>query len=415
MSSSIREIIELLSQPGAGGYQEVVDLANDAPDSAVDLVIAGADMPKSSTALEAALELVDESRLPDVATAAVRALERGADPEDSQAASLIADLSLQSPKSLAPHLDALWEFRPNEGAYVEDWPWRAVNAPAALDKLTGLLDHDDRAIRRRAWSCLLESRTDRGWDEAIGAIGPIIEDDWWAQGKLRLVGVERSNGSTRLLSTPEACHIEFPAGFLRPPTWNTVAGRIEYPTWHLATEEVGSGRFGGWADGQCKVCEQRLHRLLSIRLRPDWLDVPSEVVTCMSCLGWSVEVLFFRHAGDAPTPAGWVVPTQEPEFPAEALPEADVRLRRTPARWSLQDWALSNSRQNLNRVGGEPTWIQNADYPNCPECSTTMSFVMQLDSLDIEGGPYWMWGSGGILYVFWCSECSISATSWQCT
>ena len=118
---------------------------------------------------------------------------------------------------------------------------------------------------------------------------------------------------------------------------------------------------------------------------------------------------------EAPTPAGRLVRTREPEFPAEALPEADVRLRRTPDRWSLQDWALSNGRQNLNRVGGEPTWIQGPDHPSCPECSTTMSFVMQLDSLDVDGGPWWLWGNGGILYVFWCTECSISATLWQCT
>jgi len=44
-----------------------------------------------------------------------------------------------------------------------------------------------------------------------------------------------------------------------------------------------------------------------------------------------------------------------------------------------------------------------------------MTFAMQFDSLDIDGGPWWLWGSGGILYVVWCANCSVSATFWQCT
>ena len=81
----------------------------------------------------------------------------------------------------------------------------------------------------------------------------------------------------------------------------------------------------------------------------------------------------------------------------------------------MQDWAGSNGRQNLNRVGGEPTWIQDATYPRCPGCATTMPFIMQLDSLDFADGSGWLWGSGGVLYVHWCGPCSISATFWQCT
>jgi hypothetical protein len=44
-----------------------------------------------------------------------------------------------------------------------------------------------------------------------------------------------------------------------------------------------------------------------------------------------------------------------------------------------------------------------------------MPFTMQLDSLEIDGTPGWLWGSGGILYAFWCSRDSISATLCQWT
>ena len=87
----------------------------------------------------------------------------------------------------------------------------------------------------------------------------------------------------------------------------------------------------------------------------------------------------------------------------------------SPPRCQLQDWGLSNGCENLNRLGGEPTWIQNPEYPRCPGCADTMRFVLQLDSLHFTTGLTWEWGSDGIVYVFWCTACSMSATLWQST
>jgi hypothetical protein len=102
--------------------------------------------------------------------------------------------------------------------------------------------------------------------------------------------------------------------------------------------------------------------------------------------------------------------------PAGPLGEAEVRPVETPRRWRWQDWALSNGRENLNRVGGEPCWVQSAEYFDCPTCGSLMSFLMQLDSdLPTEDGGEWLWGSGGIGYGFWCDRCKVSAFLWQCT
>jgi hypothetical protein len=106
----------------------------------------------------------------------------------------------------------------------------------------------------------------------------------------------------------------------------------------------------------------------------------------------------------------------QPQFPAEPLLEGTVGLVATPARWRLQDWGAANSRENLHRLGGEPTWIQNSDYPRCPSCGSTMAALLQLDSgLPTEDGGQLLWGSGGIAYVSWCDNCAISGVQWQCT
>ena len=41
----------------------------------------------------------------------------------------------------------------------------------------------------------------------------------------------------------------------------------------------------------------------------------------------------------------------------------EVALADTPARWQRQDWGQSNGRENLHRVGGEPSWIQSPWEP----------------------------------------------------
>src|SRR6185436_2099056 len=97
----------------------------------------------------------------------------------------------------------------------------------------------------------------------------------------------------------------------------------------------------------------------------------------------------------------------DPEFPSGPIKETTVRLHVTPDRWRWQDWGLSNSRENLNRLCGYPSWIQSAEYPVCSICQERMRFVLQLDSdLPAADGSEWMWGSGGLCYAFWCDQCA---------
>jgi hypothetical protein len=142
-----------------------------------------------------------------------------------------------------------------------------------------------------------------------------------------------------------------------------------------------------------------------------------ELATCLSCLGWERSPLFYNHGevGRA-NRFGYDDPIIVPQFPVGSLRQSEVRLAATPVRWRRQDWALSNSRENLNRIGGEPCWVQDAEYPDCPTCGSTMNHLMQLDSdLTIADGGEWLWGSGGIGYVSWCDRCKVSGHLWQCT
>jgi hypothetical protein len=60
--------------------------------------------------------------------------------------------------------------------------------------------------------------------------------------------------------------------------------------------------------------------------------------------------------------------------------------------------------------------VQSAHYPACIDCGEQMPFVMQLDStLPTTNEGMLLWGSGGMLYSFWCAKCRVSGHFWQCT
>jgi hypothetical protein len=63
----------------------------------------------------------------------------------------------------------------------------------------------------------------------------------------------------------------------------------------------------------------------------------------------------------------------------------------------------------FSQLGGYPAWVQDANYPSCPECSKTMMFLSQIDHNDIE--DY----SEGIFYAFICPTCRTTSTNYQQT
>lgn len=141
--------------------------------------------------------------------------------------------------------------------------------------------------------------------------------------------------------------------------------------------------------------------------------IPLEV--CLSCLGWEESVLHYSHAADG-RPVSLDGGAVTPEFPGETFRETTALLVPTPSRWRWQDWGMSNGRENLNRLGGHPTWVQSAEYPDCAGCGQPMYFLLQLDShLPTSDGGEWLWGSGGICYAFSCRSCRHTAFLWQCT
>ncbi|WP_299085462.1 hypothetical protein [uncultured Campylobacter sp.] len=211
-------------------------------------------------------------------------------------------------------------------------------------------------------------------------------------------------------------HIIFPRGYFGAPYAAHLAKH--HPTWRF---EGGEARYrlGGVLDEPGGDAQNPLFHLITLDPLPRDLPVRSLPRLILAAHVREInegEIVFYEHdAQGMPRRIGGR--TQVEYAFDEPIKECEVVLAPTPARWAAQDWGMSNSRQNLARIGGEPSWIQGALVPTCPICGEKMEFLMQLDSElpSCEQGGEVYFGSGGILYVFWCERTRVSGFFMQCT
>ncbi len=96
----------------------------------------------------------------------------------------------------------------------------------------------------------------------------------------------------------------------------------------------------------------------------------------------------------------------DPSAECPPLPTGGLVLGGEPRHWlESADWLVGGVR--FSQIGGLPTWIQEASYPDCPECGRAMPFIAQLSNEDIEE-----YGEG-IYYMFACTGCGVAATCYQ--
>ncbi|EET80530.1 hypothetical protein CAMSH0001_1172, partial [Campylobacter showae RM3277] len=211
-------------------------------------------------------------------------------------------------------------------------------------------------------------------------------------------------------------HISFPRGYFGAPYATHLAKH--HPTWRFESGEAGY-KLGGVLDEVDGDVQNPLFHLITLDPLPRDLPVRSLPRLILAAHVREVnegEIVFYEHDAQG---MPWRIGnrTQVEYAFDEPIKECEVALAPTPARWAAQDWGMSNSRQNLARIGGEPSWIQGALVPTCPICGEKMEFLMQLDSElpSCEQGGEVMFGSGGILYVFWCEQTRVSGFFMQCT
>jgi hypothetical protein len=338
--------------------------------------------------------------------------------ENETAWEIIERASLQAPHTTHPFLEQLF----TTGGMAASQAFRE----AQLEDIRFLFAYCQTATDlRSAYNCLLETRLPDALRFVQAHSSSFVEN-------LPEIGFEASDNGFRKLYPDTVYHISFPSDYAGPVTslWLDFdySTWLEHPTWARFALSGVPYAFGGASDFLCGVCGKQAHHLISLDPIPPGLGVTDltvlHIATCLSCLGWERSTLSYEHKSSGILKdLNFTEQPIEPQFPASPLLGTTVSLATLEPRWRWQEWGTSNDRENLNRVGGHPSWIQGGAYPSCPQCSRTASFLLQIDS-ELPTAAYperspnytgWLWGSGGICYVFWCDTCKVSTLFWQCT
>jgi hypothetical protein len=336
--------------------------------------------------------------------------------------SVIDYASLQFPELLQPHLGQLIKTR--DSSYYDRWVWRNAG-DSEIEMLCDLINTGNLGAVHDAWDCLANIRNEKAIKKASDTFEVACErKEIGFKIFAQECGFELEGDKVRELFFRDVHHIVFNSEYVSEQDSHyeksvnySALSKKNHPTWLAGKTESIVSSFGGQIKAKCGCCGKYLHKLVVIPENFIENKTPITLVTCLSCLGWEEQTLFYKHDElGMPNAINIRKELCTPEFPSTPLRETEVFIVRTPIRWSFQDWGLSNSRENLNRIGGYPTWVQGAEYPSCPCCKRTMKFATQLDSgLLTEEGDEWLWGSGGICYLFWCNDCRVSSSLWQCT
>lgn len=335
--------------------------------------------------------------------------------------SVISYASVQFPQLLKEYLFELSKNRDNR-SYYDRWIWRK----GGNEEINLLVEHiKSDKDKYEAWENLINICNKTAVLQAYkyfedACLNKQYGFDWYS----KQLGFELKEEKVKQLFMDDTYHIIFDSEYLEEmdkdlvnsPNYSALSKK-NHPTWSLDSETYESVVFGGELSSLCQNCGKPLHHLLNIPSNLLSNDKPISFATCISCLGWEEEELFYQHdESGKPLQLNGKDSYCTPEEEYPPLKKTTVKLVKTPPRWKLQDWGLSNGRENLNKVGGTPSWIQEAQYPSCPVCKNTMVFYLQLDSeLLLEDGDELLWGSGGVCYVFWCDDCRVSGVHWQCT
>lgn len=367
---------------------------------------------ESSTLFNDALSYISEGDFAQLVLAALGKLKVS---PNELAESVIAYASLQCPELLHEHLELIFELNPNASSYYSEYPWRNLDKNKISifkDKLgNSAISPEDREA---LLCCLFETRDQGTVEFAFNyALEHKVFEDDVLEHYLEMNGFTVRKGKIVRYCSDFVRHFIFPDGYL--PEEQAVHLSKKHPTWFLK----GEGRdykFGGILEDDEN---NPLFHIVTFDIVPEHTPV-----TALEKLVLGAHVreinefcnVFYQH-GTSGYPVRIAPEKQKIEYAFDStIREGSVKLAVTPARWQRQDWAMSNSRESLFRLGREPSWIQNAEVLTCPVCGEKMDFLMQLDSYlpDLEGGEL-MFGSGGICYTFWCDHCKVSGYLMQCT
>lgn len=161
------------------------------------------------------------------------------------------------------------------------------------------------------------------------------------------------------------------------------------------------------AGRDCPSCSNELGWLFDLRAVPEALlpwrgeKLPKRVLYCPLCSCYDAVFSTYQEDGSAE----W----HEANGGGEGSCDPPQPVLRHLSHGEPSLFVVSNpfDQKDAGSIGGAPMWVQDADYPSCPDCDCTMRFLAQFDN-----GPL---GEEGVYYAFYCGNCHVAGVNYQQT
>ena len=365
---------------------------------------------KGSTIFNDSLSYIEKEQFAELIVLALDILKRQQKNENAE--EVIKYASLQFPELLHEHLELIF----NESAFCSDYPWRNLSPEKSAFYKSKLQNSEtSKTDKQKLFSCLLETRD---METVKFAFQFALNTNLFDREDiliyyLEAVGFTIRNGEIESYCPNPTYHFCFPKKYFSDDTPIHLS-KEQHPTWKLKSAEH-KYKFGG-------LIEANENNPFTHIITFD--PIPSNIkISGLERLTLGMHInemnefgpIFYRH--DSFGNPQKIGETKKIKIYTDLpIKETKISFSETPKRWTLQSWGSSNSRENLFRLGGEPTWIQDAEVLTCPICNEKMDFLMQLDTNlpNVENGEVYF-GSGGICYAFWCDKSKVSGYLMQCT
>jgi glutaredoxin len=156
----------------------------------------------------------------------------------------------------------------------------------------------------------------------------------------------------------------------------------------------------------CPFCKNTLTTLFAVGIESD--DYQTEFSTCLLCGCYEPIYMRIENNGNSL----WHEANRKWEYLSDDLTmdpieENSLKASLEPRKPEHTISQFVNS--SKSQIGGFPTWIQDAEYLDCPDCQEKMSFIGQIDMEDVLA-----YGEG-IYYCQYCPTCKITGINYQQT
>jgi hypothetical protein len=160
-------------------------------------------------------------------------------------------------------------------------------------------------------------------------------------------------------------------------------------------------------EDECQFCKNKLTTCFELEMTSE--NHKTEFSTCLLCSCYYPFFMTINETGKS----HWHEKTKKwehlPNNPNDNVLEPIERNifqisieKRKPEYVISQFINISKS-----QIGGFPTWVQDSEYLDCPNCNEKMDFVGQIDMEDLD--------DEGIYYFHYCGNCKVTGTNYQQT